>query len=299
MNGTFYIHNNFDRPYKVRVVDETKKWAFVFAEKRSLGQKIATPERYKVQVQKWVNLDDTADDDDNYSNDYCLDIPAAKKVFIGESPLNAMTRWASPARPPATISSIYVSSFSGGHGSSFYGNTILLERAKNSYIWIGDCIKEFQVIDYPIVEFVSPVGNNDVPYPWARDAKGNTYLMIEDVIMDKSCVWKNDEDACPYDYYYTHGTMTKDLGRPHSRAPPHPYFRDLSGFRVGVESYTLRYNPTPAKNYDWLKFWDEGDIIFEFRNGLEKLISKEEYVSIMEAYGEERGFRPLHTKIIK
>ena len=75
-------------------------------------------------------------------------------VFIGKSPLNDMT------------------GFSGGHGPRFDGNTILLEitAAKVDtwrYAQIDSCIYEFST-DEPIHTYISSVGNNCVPYPYAE-----------------------------------------------------------------------------------------------------------------------------------
>lgn len=74
------------------------------------------------------------------------------QIFIGKSELNEMTE------------------FSGGHGSKWDGNSILLrvaeESGKHTYVLIGDSVTEFET-DEPIIEFVSSVGNNCVPYPYA------------------------------------------------------------------------------------------------------------------------------------
>lgn len=78
------------------------------------------------------------------------------------------------------------------------GNSILVEKQKLSYVYIGMDIKSFETLD-PIVKYESPVGNNDVPYPWAKDAKNRIYLMLEDV----SFHLKEDEDkGDPYQPYY-------------------------------------------------------------------------------------------------
>lgn len=43
---------------------------------------------------------------------------------------------------------------------------------------------------------MSPMGNSDVPYPYAVDIKRNYYLFAENVILD------HIESSKPYDYYY-------------------------------------------------------------------------------------------------
>ena len=49
------------------------------------------------------------------------------------------------------------------------GNTILLEDADGSYVHIGNRISRFHPKE-PIAEFRSPVGNSNVPYPFATTA---------------------------------------------------------------------------------------------------------------------------------
>lgn len=74
------------------------------------------------------------------------------------------------------------------------GNSILLKVGKK-YIYIGTSVYEFTP-KAEIVKYVSPIGNSDVPYPYAVDTKGNYYLLIEHVILD------HIEGSNPYDYYY-------------------------------------------------------------------------------------------------
>ncbi len=88
----------------------------------------------------------------------------AKKVFIGKSPLNEMTE------------------FSGGYGPGFDGNTILLELNKNEYVYIGVDIISFDTKS-EIKEYISPVGNNYVPYPFAIDIENNYYLLESGIVI--------------------------------------------------------------------------------------------------------------------
>ena len=81
------------------------------------------------------------------------------KIFIGKSPKCPMTE------------------FSGGYGRKYDGNTILLNIKNNEYIWIGEVIISFES-NSKIVEYISPVGNNDVPYPYAIDVNRNYYLLL-------------------------------------------------------------------------------------------------------------------------
>ena len=80
-------------------------------------------------------------------------------VLIGRSPKNRMTR------------------FGGGHGRWSFGNSILLKFRNNRYVFIGESIYSFKS-KAPIVKFVSPIGNNCVPYPYAFDENGDAYLFF-------------------------------------------------------------------------------------------------------------------------
>lgn len=73
-------------------------------------------------------------------------------------------------------------SYWSGFDSSYnreHGNAILIEIDPHTYIFVGDTIYEFKAVD-TIVDFISPVGNNDVPYPIAYGTE-NTYFMLDQV----------------------------------------------------------------------------------------------------------------------
>jgi len=76
----------------------------------------------------------------------------ALEVFIGKSIFNEMT------------------DFSGGYGEKWDGNSILLRISHHNefrYVYVGENVFEF-VIDEKITKYVSSVGNNCVPYPYAE-----------------------------------------------------------------------------------------------------------------------------------
>ena len=107
-------------------------------------------------------------------------IKSFKELFIGKSPKNAMT------------------TSSGGYGEKFDGNTLLIQVSESTFIHIGGNIIQFSIKDQPM-KFVSPVGNNDVPYPYLIGSK-NTYLLAENVFIPNDERTKQD----PYDQYYGH-----------------------------------------------------------------------------------------------
>lgn len=105
------------------------------------------------------------------------------KVFIGESPYNSVT------------------SFSGGSGAEFKGNSILLQLSKQMYVYIGSEIYKFRSRDQ-IKQFISPVGNNDVPYPYALGTNF-CYFFIYATKIAFSPFMKSDEfNDHAYSYYY-------------------------------------------------------------------------------------------------
>ena len=99
------------------------------------------------------------EDRDTSKSDYTelvKEYKGVKKIFIGKSPKIEMTI------------------FSAGYGKDFDGNSILVEISDKRYCLISDRIVEFTTKDN-IVKFVSPVGNNDVPYPLAY---GSQYVYV-------------------------------------------------------------------------------------------------------------------------
>lgn len=65
------------------------------------------------------------------------------------------------------------------------------------YAYIGSKFYFFET-DSPIVEYVSEVGNNDVPHPYAVDERGRFYLMVENVVLSK--LYPSETD--PYGAFY-------------------------------------------------------------------------------------------------
>lgn len=86
------------------------------------------------------------------------------------------------------------------------GNSLLFLTGKNTYIHVGCEIYQFKT-KLPIVKFESPIGNSDIPYPYAITSKipgsgPNTYvvyLLLEKVgMLTEDKVQFND----PYRIYY-------------------------------------------------------------------------------------------------
>lgn len=80
----------------------------------------------------------------------------------------------------------------------FHGNTILIELYDKVYMYIGERIYTFQTRE-KIIDYKSPMGNSDVPYPFAT-SENYYYLMNEEIYYDKMLAKNND----PYGVYYGH-----------------------------------------------------------------------------------------------
>ena len=79
------------------------------------------------------------------------------------------------------------------------GNSILLEQKGEKFLFIGRKIQEFSLMkdDQP-VRYYSPIGNNDVPYPFLV-GKTHTYFMIEEKVVPNEYL---DLTKDPYDQLY-------------------------------------------------------------------------------------------------
>lgn len=143
---SYLIHDNGGRPFKVYIITDhnESKRVEIYANTTDWS-KVKPMTLWKdipVKFEKLVKV---------YSD--------VKRVFIGRSPLNPST------------------SFSGGHGPKFDGNSILVNIAGNRYVSIGYKIEEFTSPE-PIERYWSSVGNNDVPYPVAK-SKSYAYFMLD------------------------------------------------------------------------------------------------------------------------
>ena len=93
----------------------------------------------------------------------------------------------------------FIESFNGGNGSSILLQVKSDNKDLNTYIYIGDKIFSFSIKD-KIIAYKSPIGNSDVPYPYAI-SKDNVYLMLESVVLDKELL-ELITIKDPYQYYY-------------------------------------------------------------------------------------------------
>lgn len=185
-----------------------------------------------------------------------------EKVFIGRSIKNEMTE------------------FSGAYGPKYDGNSILLQL-KNQYIYIGTEIYSFVPLA-PIKTYVSPVGNNEVPYPYAIDIKNNYYLMNGNVIILNTKLTKD-----PFDYYY-------DVARKGKF-----YYKSMhiQGLFIGNNEFIMSYFPNPAEEYERLS--NNGKLQLSLFDGKHKhIINKQQYIKLMNDYSKKNNLKYLEHKII-
>lgn len=145
------IHDNGGRPFRVAVTA-----SYVTVSKLLE----ATTDEYQ-PILKYA-LNDRADAKDS-DCDAIID-----RIFVAKCESNRMTRRCQT------------------YHDQNQGNSVLLQLANHlapRYIYIGPRICEFET-PYPIREYVSNLGPNDVPYSYARDTKGNYYLMGANVRID-------------------------------------------------------------------------------------------------------------------
>ena len=198
-----------------------------------------------------------------------------QKVFIGKSPKIEMTK------------------FSKGYGPEFDGNSILVQlrscSSEYKYVFIGDKIFEFTT-DSIITNFVSPVGNNDVPYPYAVDHNGRYYLMIENI------TYIPTETASPDPYRYFYNKL--------SRIELKDFGYNEAEWYVDTESYgdKLGWQTDPDKHYVWMlntchenpgnfvpPSWDPEPKMWIKSQGQIQEITKDQYVCIHQEHAVRRG----------
>ena len=279
--GYYLVHDNGGRPWCVHVNDAETQ-VTVYTEVPSHAEPDGGPAFY--------------DDERKIHTHHYFRRPTAQfdvsQVFVGKSPLNHMTAQ------------------SQAHGSEFDGNTILFQRADTGqYVYIERIIVAFDALA-PIVHYVSPVGNSDVPYAYAVDAQNRRYLMCVSVILNHVPADMQDD---PSDYYF-HGPSNLTMDYPMG-APIPGYVPPFDDFWVGRQPYFMHYQPRPRERYQRLLRMDDdpddgderhaeeegGPIrVYATRHGSNerKELTEDDYVRIMEQHAEQYGLVPMHQVMI-
>ena len=188
--------------------------------------------------------------------------------WVGESPLTDMTM------------------FSGGHGGRFLGNSFLIEMktsVPHNYMFIGHIVFTF-IANSKIVKYVSEVGNNDVPYPYAIDENDNFYLMTEDVMLQVPEKYKDQ----PYHYYYW---INKDKYQ--DVVDIKELIAEYNGMK---ETYGLSFQINPKKHYN--NPWMQNLHSVKLSDNSVCPVSEDEYISIMQRIANAFGYNPIDSYIV-
>jgi hypothetical protein len=267
---TYFIHDNGGRPFQVKLKQVPADIDALAVSLQPFLEPFFYPQLLRIILMYATSMEWIVDVINQCIENTQILHFRATTVFVGESPENDMTR------------------FSGAYGPEFKGNSILVKEQNDTldYVFIGEEIFRFRALA-SVASFVSPVGNNDVPYPYALDIDGRVYLMIADAVMEKC------ESSDPYAHYYDHGLLTTDRGYVPPRQPKHPYFRGIDTYYIGNQCCTMTFDPNPGEFYD--RQLEEMSIVTIDRK--RRALSREDYVSLMQDFGKMLGFERLQRRI--
>ena len=140
MKELYLTHNNGDRPYMIIV---NGKKAEIFKRNKSKKYQVSLMEDYNILVASF---------------------PKVKKVFVGNIPKvsyeNSILGDLLGTEKTAVV-------YDKRYMDRFEGNTILIHVRKFEYVFVEDCVYAMNTKGDKILDFISPVRNNDVPYPVA------------------------------------------------------------------------------------------------------------------------------------
>lgn len=182
----------------------------------------------------------------------------AKEIFIGESPLNEKTN------------------YSGGYGPYFDGNSILLKMDTYDYVFIGKSIFSFKT-EYEIIKFVSYVGSNLVPYPYAIDTDNNCYFLLG---KNSGILKLTDITDDPYDNYFS---LLNNLSKS----------ENIECVYICNKRYFIETNTTPAEAYDDIVKNIGSPMYIKFNGESKRVIDKTEYINLLDNYNKKVGLSPL------
>lgn len=167
---------------------------------------------------------------------------------------------------------------------------VILIRVGDEYVFIGSSIFKFTT-NSVITEFHSEIGNNDVPYPYAVDASGKLYMLIEDAIVTPRKPWVT-QFTDMYRYYYSVATITE---MPGFHQPVFKNFRGISDWYLGGDPYCMRY----TINFDYDDLVQRLGAMTIRKHGNLSPLSKIDYDNIMLEFGMLAGIEKLEKQVIE
>ena len=238
IRSSYPIHDNGGRPFEVKI---------------NLIDGVGTVELYHRDYGDEDTDTDASDSDDDNLKYTAIQLMTFKvnQVFVGKS-------------------YYHEDGFPDGYGSKFDGNSILLllENQKD-YVMITDTVKIFQT-ESPIVEFFSPVGRNDVPYPYAIDARGYYYNLSDytGLVLSPDHISNKDK---PYEFgFYNYGKITG--------------FKGITELYIGTDKFHWAFHIDMEEHFDRMAGNPERSIISVRQNGELREISKDEYIAIQSEW---------------
>jgi len=94
------------------------------------------------------------------------------------------------------------------------GNTVLVQLGKTRCVYVGRDMLSFNLLKGDIaVDYYSPIGNNDVPYPYLI-GKTHTYLINEAVTVPNAAL---DFTKDVYSQYYGHNGFSEGVVKDQSK----------------------------------------------------------------------------------
>jgi len=94
------------------------------------------------------------------------DFPKQKKAIIYRNNGDNLTQIVDPVKvTEVKYTALWPSSDSSAFGDWNKGNTVLIQKSKDTFVLVYRAVSEFKILDQP-VKYMSPIGNNDVPYPY-------------------------------------------------------------------------------------------------------------------------------------
>jgi hypothetical protein len=162
------------------------------------------------------------------------------------------------------------------HAKQDPGNTVLIQtEVPRQYVFVNRDIDIIQTCS-PVDRYVSPIGNSDVPYPYAMTQSQHVYLPNEGVYF----ALPEDCDD-PYRYYYTH-----------SRVEGFQQIRTLYG---GNDSIMFRTSMNPEFEYHRLSAFVGGGypLQVQYEDGRHRVLDYDDYISLIRAFNREKGLYPI------
>lgn len=144
-------------------------------------------------------------------------------------------------------------------------NCLLLRLNYSKYVFIGNRIVSFH--SDPILSLHTD------PSPYAVTVTGKIHLFLEDVTL--SCAQPKN----PYDYYHKNKSILRRK------------FRGIQGWSLSEKGYNLQFHANFHEQWHTLP----KPFRFIFSNGITTPpISKDEFESLMRAFGKCMGFSRIH-----